>query len=44
MEDRVMLDSFGTVINTLGKPYLTQIVSTIFWHLNNPQSVSSQLI
>jgi splicing factor 3B subunit 1 len=37
-EDQVMLDGFGTVINALGiriKPYLTQIVSTILWRLNN---------
>jgi splicing factor 3B subunit 1 len=33
-----MLVGFGTVINALGiciKPYLTQIVSTILWRLNN---------
>lgn len=33
-----MLDGFGTVVNALGirvKPYLTQIVSTILWRLNN---------
>ena len=33
-----MLDSFGTVVNTLGmrvKPHLTQIVSTVLWRLNN---------
>ncbi|KAI9571410.1 hypothetical protein HD554DRAFT_2236314 [Boletus coccyginus] len=38
MEDQVMLDSFGTIINALSicvKPYLTQIVSTILWRLNN---------
>jgi splicing factor 3B subunit 1 len=38
MEDQVMLDGFGTVINALGicvKPYLTQIVSTVLWWLNN---------
>jgi len=37
-EDQVMLDGFGTVFNALGicvKPYLTQIVSTILWRLNN---------
>ncbi|KAJ7455322.1 armadillo-type protein [Mycena galericulata] len=37
-EDDVMLDGFGTVVNALGirvKPYLTQIVSTILWRLNN---------
>lgn len=33
-----MLDGFGTVVNALGtrvEPYLTQIVSTIFWRLTN---------
>jgi hypothetical protein len=37
-EDQVMLDGFGTIVNALGinvKPYLTQIVSTILWWLNN---------
>ncbi|KAJ7761918.1 armadillo-type protein [Mycena maculata] len=37
-EDQVMLDGFGTVVNALSirvKPYLTQIVSTILWRLNN---------
>ncbi|SCZ98634.1 BZ3500_MvSof-1268-A1-R1_Chr7-1g09224 [Microbotryum saponariae] len=37
-EDYVMLEGFGTVVNALGirvKPYLTQIVSTILWRLNN---------
>ncbi|KAG8951862.1 Splicing factor 3B subunit 1 [Tulasnella sp. 424] len=37
-EDQVMLDGFGTVVNAFGirvKPYLTQIVSTILWRLNN---------
>ncbi|KAI0704274.1 small nuclear ribonucleoprotein [Cytidiella melzeri] len=37
-EDQVMLDGFGTAVNALGirvKPYLTQIVSTILWRLNN---------
>jgi splicing factor 3B subunit 1 len=35
---QVMLDGFGTVVNALGvcvKPYLTQIVSTVLWWLNN---------
>lgn len=38
IEDQIMLDGFGTVVNALGsrvKPYLTQIVSTILWRLNN---------
>ncbi|OJA11946.1 hypothetical protein AZE42_09902 [Rhizopogon vesiculosus] len=33
-----MLNGFGMVFNALGicvKPYLTQIVSTILWWLNN---------
>ncbi|KAF9511235.1 hypothetical protein BS47DRAFT_1383540 [Hydnum rufescens UP504] len=37
-EDQVMLDGFGTVVNALGirvKPYLTQIVTTVLWRLNN---------
>ncbi|KAH9828714.1 armadillo-type protein [Rhodofomes roseus] len=37
-EDQVMLDGFSTIVNALGirvKPYLTQIVSTILWRLNN---------
>ena len=37
-EDAVMLNGFGTVINTLGKrvkPYLPQICGTILWRLNN---------
>ncbi|GAA5821995.1 hypothetical protein JCM11251_004816 [Rhodosporidiobolus azoricus] len=38
VEDNVMLEGFGTVVSSLGirvKPYLTQIVSTILWRLNN---------
>lgn len=38
VEDHIMLEGFGTVVNSLGdrvKPYLTQIVSTILWRLNN---------
>ncbi|GAA5834274.1 hypothetical protein JCM5353_003191 [Sporobolomyces roseus] len=38
VEDNVMLEGFGTVVTALGirvKPYLTQIVSTILWRLNN---------
>ncbi|GAA5974776.1 hypothetical protein JCM5350_001288 [Sporobolomyces pararoseus] len=38
VEDHVMLEGFGTVVTALGirvKPYLTQIVSTILWRLNN---------
>lgn len=37
-DDSVMLNGFGTVINTLGKrtkPYLPQICGTILWRLNN---------
>ncbi len=37
-EDAVMLNGFGTVVNTLGrrvKPYLPQICGTILWRLNN---------
>ncbi|GFZ48784.1 U2 snRNP component HSH155 [Saitozyma sp. JCM 24511] len=38
MEDNVMLEGFGTVVNALGgrvKPYLPQIVSMILWRLTN---------
>ncbi|KAL1954814.1 hypothetical protein VTO42DRAFT_544 [Malbranchea cinnamomea] len=38
VEDIVILNGFGTVVNALGtrcKPYLPQIVSTILWRLNN---------
>ncbi|TIC02451.1 ARM repeat-containing protein [Wallemia mellicola] len=38
LEDAVMLDGFGTIVNALGsriQPYLLQIVSTILWRLNN---------
>ncbi|RMZ84884.1 hypothetical protein DV738_g139, partial [Chaetothyriales sp. CBS 135597] len=38
IEDIIMLNGFGTVVNALGtrcKPYLPQIVSTILWRLNN---------
>lgn len=38
VEDVVMLNGFGTVINALGtrvQPYLPQIYSTILWRLNN---------
>lgn len=37
-EDVVMLNGFGTVVNTLSKrvkPYLPQICGTILWRLNN---------
>ncbi|ORX47694.1 splicing factor 3B subunit 1 [Hesseltinella vesiculosa] len=38
IEDVVMLNGFGTVVNALGmriKPYLQQICYTILWRLNN---------
>ncbi|KAJ3027328.1 UNVERIFIED_CONTAM: Splicing factor 3B subunit 1 [Siphonaria sp. JEL0065] len=38
VEDVVMLNGFGTVVNSLSmrvKPYLPQICSTILWRLNN---------
>ncbi|OXU31127.1 hypothetical protein TSAR_005037 [Trichomalopsis sarcophagae] len=37
-EDVVMLNGFGTIVNTLSKrvkPYLPQICGTILWRLNN---------
>lgn len=45
VEDQVMLDGFGVVVNSLGmrvKPYLTQIVSTILWRLNNKNAKTRQ--
>ena len=42
-----MLDGFGTVVNALGicvKPYLTQIVSTILWQLNNKSAMVQQQV
>ncbi|KAF3184770.1 U2 snRNP component prp10 [Orbilia oligospora] len=45
VEDVVMLNGFGTVVNALGtrcKPYLPQIVSTILWRLNNKSSTVRQ--
>ncbi len=38
VEDIIMLNGFGSVVNALGtrcKPYIPQIVSTILWRLNN---------
>ncbi|KAJ3104421.1 Splicing factor 3B subunit 1 [Phlyctochytrium bullatum] len=38
IEDAIMLNGFGTVVNALGlraKPYIPQICSTILWRLNN---------
>ncbi|KAI7899321.1 splicing factor 3B subunit 1 [Cokeromyces recurvatus] len=38
VEDIIMLNGFGTVVNALGmriKPYLQQICYTILWRLNN---------
>merc|ERR1712176_199340 len=37
-EDVVMLNGFGTIVNSLGKrvkPYLPQICGTVLWRLNN---------
>lgn len=45
IEDIVMLNGFGTVVNALGtrcKPYLPQIVSTILWRLNNKAATVRQ--
>lgn len=45
VEDIVMLNGFGTVVNALGtrcKPYLPQIVSTILWRLNNKTATVRQ--
>lgn len=38
VQDSVMLNGFGTVVNALGKrvkPYLPQICGTVLWRLNN---------
>lgn len=38
VQDVVMLNGFGTIVNTLGKrvkAYLPQICGTILWRLNN---------
>ncbi|KAK8138717.1 U2 snRNP component [Apiospora sp. TS-2023a] len=45
VEDIIMLNGFGTVVNSLGtrcKPYLPQIVSTILWRLNNKSATVRQ--
>ena len=45
VEDIVMLNGFGTVVNALGtrcKNYLPQIVSTILWRLNNKSATVRQ--
>ena len=45
IEDIVMLNGFGTVVNALGtrcKPYLPQIVSTVLWRLNNKSATVRQ--
>lgn len=45
VEDIVLLNGFGTVVNSLGtrcKPYLPQIVSTILWRLNNKSATVRQ--
>jgi splicing factor 3B subunit 1 len=45
VEDIVLLNGFGTVVNALGtrcKPYLPQIVSTILWRLNNKSATVRQ--
>jgi splicing factor 3B subunit 1 len=45
IEDVIMLNGFGTVVNALGtrcRPYLPQIVSTILWRLNNKSATVRQ--
>lgn len=45
VEDVVILNGFGTVVNALGtrcKPYLPQIASTILWRLNNKSATVRQ--
>ena len=46
-ESNVMLNGFGTVINSLGcraKPYLPQICGTIKWRLNNKSAKIRQQV
>ncbi|EMT65316.1 armadillo-type protein [Fusarium oxysporum II5] len=45
VEDIIMLNGFGSVVNALGtrcKPYIPQIVSTILWRLNNKSATVRQ--
>ncbi|KAI5288792.1 hypothetical protein KEM54_004870 [Ascosphaera aggregata] len=45
VEDIIILNGFGTVVNALGvrcKPYIPQIVSTILWRLNNKSATVRQ--
>lgn len=45
VEDVVILNGFGSVINALGvrcKPYIPQIVSTILWRMNNKSATVRQ--
>ncbi|KAK3330805.1 armadillo-type protein [Apodospora peruviana] len=45
VEDIIMLNGFGSVVNALGtrcKPYLPQIASTILWRLNNKSATVRQ--
>ncbi|KAF2204494.1 ARM repeat-containing protein [Delitschia confertaspora ATCC 74209] len=45
VEDPILLDGFGTVVNALGvrcKPFLPQIVTTILWRLNNKSATVRQ--
>ncbi|CAD6961040.1 unnamed protein product [Tilletia controversa] len=45
VEDQVILDGFGTIVNALGmrcKPYLSQIVTTILWRLGNKNAKTRQ--
>ncbi|KAL9931353.1 hypothetical protein V8E36_009750 [Tilletia maclaganii] len=45
VEDQVILDGFGTIVNALGmrcKSYLAQIVSTILWRLGNKNAKTRQ--
>ncbi|KAI8968268.1 splicing factor 3B subunit 1 [Mycotypha africana] len=47
VEDVIMLNGFGTVVNALGmriKPYLQQICYTILWRLNNKSAKVRQQV
>ncbi|PVU87891.1 hypothetical protein BB561_006134 [Smittium simulii] len=44
-EDQLILNGFGTIINSLGvraKPYLQQITSALLWRLNNQNARTRQ--
>ena len=47
LQDVVMLNGFGTIVNSLGKrvkPYLPQICGTILFRLNNKAAKVRQML